>query len=152
MSIIISDNDLDKIASNNIVLAGGCFDILHPAHLEFMKKAKAEGDKLVILLESDQNIRNLKGKSRPLNNQITRAENLSKTNIPDFIVLLQMPTSSKYYYNIVKLLRPAIIAVTKGDPLLEVKKEQSKSVGGKVVEVMNRNAEHSTSKLIKQKY
>ncbi|MDO8269911.1 MAG: adenylyltransferase/cytidyltransferase family protein [Candidatus Levybacteria bacterium] len=147
MNKIIKDTQFNIIGSGKRVLAGGCFDILHPAHLEFLQKAKEAGEKLIILLESDENIRKLKGKNRPVNNQNTRAENLSNTGLVDFIMLLQPPVNSEYYYNLVKLLRPDIIAVTKDDPLLTVKKEQAKMVGGMVKEVMIRDLRYSTSKL-----
>lgn len=144
---VIHDHELHKIGDGKIVVAGGCFDILHPAHVEFLKKAKALGDNLVILLESDENIKKLKGQNRPLNSQNTRAENLSKLSIADYIILLSIPETQDYYYNLVKLLQPAIIAVTEGDPLLGIKKEQAKLVGGKVVTVMSRNEKYSTSKI-----
>ena len=109
----------------------------------------AEGTKLAILLESDENIKKLKGKDRPVNNQITRAENLSKIDSVDYIILLKTPTSSNYYENIVKSIQPDIIAVTDEDPLLSVKKLQAEGVNGKVVIVMKRNKEFSSTKLIK---
>lgn len=147
MSKIIKDTQFNIIGKGKRVLAGGCFDILHPAHLEFLQKARRKGEKLIILLESDQNIRKLKGTNRPLNNQNTRAENLSNTGLVDFIMLLKPPANSEYYYNLVKLLRPDIIAVTKDDPLLIVKKEQANMVGGIVEEVMTRDCRYSTSML-----
>jgi rfaE bifunctional protein nucleotidyltransferase chain/domain len=148
MSKIIKDIEVSKLSKGKIVLVGGCFDILHPAHIEFLRLSKKEGDILVILLESDTNIKKNKGEKRPLNNQDTRAENLSKLSEVDYVILLKTPDSSQYYYNLVKSIRPDIIAVTKGDPLLSVKKEQATIVGGKVVEVMERDIRHSSSELI----
>lgn len=150
MSKIFSDSKLEKVQGNKIVLVGGCFDILHPAHYKFLKKAKDQGDVLVVLLESDENIRKIKGANRPLNNQYTRAENLSTITEVDFIILLKLPDSSQYYYNLVNFIRPAIIAVTTGDPLIEVKRDQANQVGGKIIEVMERDTKHSTSQLIKK--
>lgn len=146
--MIISDDQVAKILSPGLVLVGGCFDVLHDAHLEYLKKAKQHGQKLVVLLESDENIKKLKGKNRPLNNQITRAENLSKIKEVDEIILLKNPKTSTYYYNLVKLIRPDIIAITKGDPLTDIKKEQAKMVGGRVVEVIKRDPHYSSTKLI----
>ena len=147
MAKVIKDTDVVQLPPKS-VLAGGCFDVLHPAHEEFLKKAKEHGNNLCILLESDSNIKKLKGTHRPLNNQSIRAKNLSNMGIVDIIILLNNPNSSQYYYNLVKLLRPAIIAVTAGDTLLDVKMAQAESVGGKVVEVMKRNTLHSSTKLI----
>lgn len=149
MNKILIDSDIEKIKSPNTVLIGGCFDIIHPAHLEFIKKSKKLGENLVVLLENDINIAHLKGKDRPLNNQSVRAENLSKIEDVDYIIMLNTPISSTYYYNLVKSLEPAIIAITNGDPLTKIKKDQAKQVGGKVVTVMERDAKHSTTDLLK---
>lgn len=149
MTKIISDKKIKNVKGKKIVLTGGCFDILHEAHLEFLERSKKLGDTLVVLLESDENITHLKGVGRPVNNQNVRAENLSKLSFVDYIVSLRKPTSSEYYYNLVLSLKPAIIAVTKGDPLTDVKKDQAELVRGKVVEVMERNEKFSTSRLAK---
>lgn len=148
MDKIIDDQKIESIKKKGIVLIGGCFDIIHPAHKEFIKRAKKVGNKLAILLENDENIKKIKGEKRPLNNQIVRAENLSKIKEVDHVILLKTPDSDQYYYNLVKLLEPDIIAVTEDDPLLKVKKEQALMVSGKVKIVMKRNKKFSSSKLI----
>lgn len=135
----------------SIILVGGCFDVLHPGHIEFLKKAKELGGKLVLLLESDTNIRKLKGENRPLNKQKTRTENLFKTGLVDIVIPLASKVSDTYYENIVKSINPDIIAVTKGDPLIDKKNTQAKSVGGKLVEVMDRDAQFSTTKIVDKK-
>ena len=104
-----------------------------------------------MLLESDERIRELKGNDRPVNSQTRRAKNLANLRFVDYVVLLNSSTSSEYYYNLVKLLEPDIIAVTAEDPLLSVKKAQAKMVSGKVVEVMKRDIRHSSTELIKTK-
>ena len=70
------------------VLAGGCFDVLHPGHIVFLEKAKKAGDYLVVLLESDKKIRKLKGKGRPVHSQKERAEILSALKSVDSVVCL----------------------------------------------------------------
>lgn len=151
MAIIIKDDQIRRIKSAQLVLAGGCFDVLHAAHIEFLNKSRLKGNALVLLLESDENITKMKGEGRPMNNQNTRAENLSNLTSVDYIILLKNPKSSHYYYNLVKSIKPDIIAVTENDPLLWAKKEQAKLVGGKVIEVMKRNPKHSTTDLLKTK-
>jgi FAD synthetase len=148
---IIQDSSAKSLANEKITLVGGCFDIIHPGHLEFLKRANKLGNKLAVMLESDENIRKIKGSNRPLNNQNTRANNLSKILYVDYIILLNNPESSQYYYNLVKSISPAIIAVTSDDPLIEVKKEQANSVQGIVVEVMKRDLNHSTTKMLQNK-
>lgn len=134
----------------NIVLAGGCFDILHPGHLEFLKKARQLGDKLVILLESDINVKKLKGEKRPVNKQKTRSDNLFKTGLVDIVIPLASKVDDQYYQTIVKSVNPDIIAITRGDPLTNKKRVQSKIVGSELIEVMDRNLEFSTTKTIEE--
>lgn len=150
MTKIITDKEISKIYDKRIILVGGCFDVIHPAHIEFLKKSKSLGKSLVIFLESDENIKKIKGEKRPINKQNIRAENLAKLLIADTIILLDIPSSSDYYYNLVKRVHPAIIAITKGDPLTDIKKDQAKMVGGEVVEIMERDTKHSTTTLIEK--
>lgn len=147
MTKILKDTDVNLIKEKNIVLVGGCFDILHKGHVEFLNKSKQLGDTLVVLLENDSNVKKLKGKGRPINNQDTRSSNLTQLESIDYVVLLRTPDSFNYYYNLVNLLKPDIIAITKGDPLIEIKRDQARVVGARVVEVMERNTQHSSTQL-----
>lgn len=151
MSKIIKDDKIGSIKEKRKVLIGGCFDILHPGHFEFIKQAKKQGDCLILLLESDKNIHKLKGKDHPLNGQVVRAKNLLANTAVDYVVLLKPTVSNDYYDNLVKSACPAIIAVTENDPLLEVKKKQARSVNGEVVIVMKRDTRYSTSSLLNKK-
>ncbi len=94
MEVSIPASKLDKFIKylqnkrEKVVLAGGCFDVLHPGHVIFLQKAKKEGDILVVLLESDEKVKRLKGDGRPIHTQEKRAENLSALKVVDFVVLL----------------------------------------------------------------
>ncbi|OIP58042.1 MAG: glycerol-3-phosphate cytidylyltransferase [Candidatus Levybacteria bacterium CG_4_10_14_0_2_um_filter_36_16] len=133
-----------------IVLAGGCFDILHTGHIEFLKKAKSEGDILIILLEGDSAVRKLKGKDRPVNSQENRAKILSTVSFVDFIIPIPLLKTDEEYRLLVKKIEPDIIAVTKNDMLFSKKKDHAKAVGGKIIEVIKRQKKYSTSSLVKQ--
>lgn len=61
-----------KEKGKTIVTTNGSFDILHPAHVSILEKAKKEGDVLVILLNSDNSVKRFKGASRPILNQTDR--------------------------------------------------------------------------------
>lgn len=150
MRKIVEDIEISNLKTKGVVLVGGCFDIIHKGHHKFLELSKKQGDTLIVLLESDERIRQLKGEKRPVNSQDERAKNLSKLDSVDFVVLLKSPTSPQYYYNLVKSLEPDIIAVTSGDPLLSVKKDQAKMVSAKVIEVMKRDTRHSSTSLIKK--
>lgn len=137
-----------KKENKKIVLAGGCFDILHIAHIAFLEKSKKAGDILILLLESDEAIKKLKGEKRPLNNQNNRAKVLSSVEFVDFVVPLDKPFKNEDYRKLVSEIKPDVITVTSGDPNLENKKQQAKSVGGVVKVVLKKIPEHSTTKLL----
>lgn len=137
-----------KAKGYKLVLAGGCFDILHIGHIAFLEKAKKSGDILILLLESDRAIKALKGRKRPINNQKNRAKVLSSIEFVDFIVILPKLLNTNDYHNLVKKLSPDVIAVTAGDPNIMEKKSQAKAVRGVVKIVLKKIPEHSTTKLI----
>lgn len=137
-----------KNSGKKIVLAGGCFDILHIGHISFLEKAKASGDILVLLLESDAAIKLLKGEKRPINNQKNRAQILAAVQYVDFVLTLDKPFNNNDYENLVTEIKPDIIAVTEGDPNLRQKESQASEIGGQVKVVLEEISEHSTTKLL----
>lgn len=138
---------IKDLKNKNIVLVGGCFDIFHYGHLKFLEKAKQHGDFLVILLESDDFIKKYKNRS-PIHNQNERAEILASLNIVDLVVKLPLLKKDDDYFKIVKLIRPKIIAVTRGDSQLKNKQKQAKEVGGKVKIVIPLLKKFSTTKIV----
>ena len=118
-----------------IVLAGGCFDILHYGHIYFLKKAKSLGDVLIVAIESDQRVRELKGKNRPIHNQRQRKQILESLKFVDRVIILGNTMTDKKYLNFIKKIKPDVIAVTKGDPQIKNKMLQAKEVGAKVAEI-----------------
>lgn len=134
--------------NKRIVLAGGCFDILHVGHIDFLKGAKKQGDILVVLLESDENIKKIKGSKRPINTQSDRATILSNLGMVDYIIPLPPFKQNEDYDKLVISLKPAIIATTKGDSSIAHKERQSKQIGAKVVEVIEPVSNKSTTKLL----
>ncbi len=78
-----------KRKRKKIVFTNGCFDILHAGHVDYLKKAKDLGDLLVIGLNSDESVKKIKGKSRPLNNELRRAKVLSALSYVDYIVIFE---------------------------------------------------------------
>lgn len=140
-------NELNR-KGKSIVLTGGCFDILHIGHIEYLKNAKKKGDVLFVFLESDENIKKLKGKNRPINTQHDRAAILEKLEMIDYIIPLPPIKNNKDYDNLVISLRPAIIAITKGDSNLNTRKRQAALIGARVVEVTSQISNQSTTKLV----
>lgn len=109
-----------------IVLVGGCFDLLHLGHITLMEEAKKQADILIVLLESDKRIQQLKGSNRPLHTQSQRAHMLSALKSVDYIVLLPDTMNDIDYEIVVKQLQPAIIATTRGSDSLQYIEKQAK--------------------------
>lgn len=135
-------------AGKKIVLAGGCFDILHIGHISFLEKSKKAGDILVLLLESDDAIRFLKGKNRPVNSQENRAAVLSAIACVDLVITLPYIFKTPDYTELVRQIKPDIIAVSDEDPNLNIKKLQAEEVGGNLKIVLKKIPEHSTTKIL----
>lgn len=160
-TLLHNDNYIPK---QTVMIIGGCFDILHPGHLDFITKAKQHSGKLIILLEPDEKIKELKGTGRPIDNYKLRIKNLEKTGLVDKIVLLPVLTTSEDYE---KFIRKTIVSlfhcsiankkisflfgITADDKNIK-KNENIERLGKKmnieVIEVNNVLPEHSTSKLI----
>lgn len=140
--------NLIKNLRGKVVLAGGCFDILHYGHFQFLKAARQHGEMLVILLESDEKIKSSKGKDRPKNPQLIRAGNLLKSTEATDIIMLKGRLSNNEYDRIVTSIKPAIIATTENDPYKIHKDRQAALVGARVIEVVKRLEEYSTTKII----
>jgi rfaE bifunctional protein nucleotidyltransferase chain/domain len=130
------------------VLVGGCFDVLHLGHITFLEKAKKLGDKLVVLLESDENIKKDKGHNRPINNQENRAKVLMSLKVVDKVIKLPEMKTDEEYVALVKKISPAIIAITDGDRRTLQKEEQARIVGAKLVKVTKLIPQQSTSRVI----
>lgn len=137
---------LKKIKKKKIVLAGGCFDVLHPGHVIFLQKAKKIGSILIVLLESDERIKTLKGVSRPVHNQKERALVLSALQFVDFIILLPNINDQKYDEILLKI-KPNIIAVTKGIDD-KYQKSAARLVGAQLKYVTKMIGDYSTTKLL----
>ena len=150
MNQIIEINQLEQLKNcEDVVLVGGCFDILHLGHITFLEEAKKMGKNLVILLESDETIKKLKGENRPINRQIDRAEMLAKLKMVDYVVMLPELKNNQDYTDLIKKINPKIIAISGGDKKIELKKQEAKIVGAKLVEVTKRIPQYSTSQMIK---
>ncbi len=155
MAIIINTKEAINISNKlrknrkKIVLAGGCFDILHLGHIKFLKNSKNLGDILFVILESDESVSRLKGKDRPINNQIERAQVLSSLFIVDYVVLLPQMKTDRDYDKLITQINPAFITATEDDPNISHKIRQAKLIGGKLKIVAKKIKNKSTTKLAK---
>jgi rfaE bifunctional protein nucleotidyltransferase chain/domain len=80
---------IDRIhqEGKTVVATNGCFDILHVGHVKYLEKTKTFGDYLIVLLNSDKSVKSIKGPTRPVNNELDRAEVLSALRCVDYVVL-----------------------------------------------------------------
>ena len=97
-----------KAQGKKVVFTNGCFDILHRGHVEYLKRSKAEGDILVVGLNSDASVKRLKGESRPVVCEDDRAYILAALGIVDYVVVFEEDTP----YELIKKVVPDIL--TKG--------------------------------------
>lgn len=81
-----------KSEGKKIVFTNGCFDLLHAGHIAYLSEAAALGDRLIIGLNSDQSVQRLKGPSRPVNTEATRAALLAAMFFIDAVVLFEEDT------------------------------------------------------------
>lgn len=112
-----------------IVLANGCFDLIHVGHIRYLKESRKQGDVLVIALNGDTSVRKLKGKGRPLLNEEERAEILSAFSCVDYITIFEEDNVER----VLLALQPDIHA--KGSDYTEdtvPEKDTVRSYGGKV--------------------
>ena len=115
-----------------VVLTNGCFDLLHPGHLTLLEAARAQGDVLVVAINSDRSVRRIKGEGRPLVPEAERAETLLALEAVDRVVVYDEPTPLE----VVKALVPDVLV--KGADWAEdaiVGREQVEASGGRVVRV-----------------
>ena len=95
---IIENSDLDfqikklKEQQNSIVFTNGCFDLLHEGHIDLLNKASTFGDILIVGLNSDNSVKILKGKDRPIENEMIRSKKLLKISNVDFVIIFNSET------------------------------------------------------------
>jgi len=112
-----------KQAGKKIVFTNGCFDILHAGHVQYLSRAKALGDILIIGLNADASVRRLKGEKRPINSEEDRAFVLKGLKAVDAVVVFEEDTPLQ----LIQSLLPNVL-VKGGDWAIE------KIVGRDVVE------------------
>jgi rfaE bifunctional protein nucleotidyltransferase chain/domain len=95
-----------RASGRRVVLANGCFDLLHVGHVRYLEGARALGDLLIVGVNSDAAVRRLKGPGRPLMPASERAEILAALRAVDHVVVFDDETAD----GLVALLRPAVHA------------------------------------------
>lgn len=134
-----------RSVGERIILANGCFDLIHPGHIRYLAGAKALGGKLLVAINSDQQVRRLKGGGRPLISQKERAEIVAAFRFVDAVTIFDEPTVEE----IIRLIRPDFH--TKGtDYTTETVPERDivLECGGRVA-IVGDPKDHSSTELLK---
>lgn len=136
---------LEKNKGKKIVFTNGCFDILHLGHVEYLNEAKAQGDLLVVAINSDESVSKIKGPDRPINNEHDRASMLLNLKAVDCVQVFTEETPLE----IIKLIKPKVL-VKGGDwkPEQIIGSDFVASIGGETKSLMFKSG-YSTSNLIK---
>ena len=124
----------EKANGNIVVTTNGCFDVLHLGHLRYLQAARQLGDLLVVAVNNDSSVRQLKGKNRPLVPEAERAEMLAGLACVDYVVIFPELTP----IDLLSELKPSI-HVKGGDYKLEqlVERDVVEANGGKVIVGLN---------------
>jgi len=129
-----------------IVLANGCFDILHVGHVRYLEAAKGLGDLLVVGINSDEQVRRLKGTGRPFVPERERAEVIASLRVVDLVTIFNEPTVEA----LLAAIRPDIHA--KGTDYTEEtvpEREAVRAYGGRVA-IVGDPKDHSSSQMVMQ--
>ena len=125
-----------------IVFTNGCFDILHAGHADYLEKAKALGDFLIVGMNSDESIRRIKGSKRPIVPQEMRAKLLSSLKPVDLVFIFSEETPLK----VIETVRPDVLVKGADWPLEKI---VGRELAGKVERIAF-SYEISTSKIIER--
>ncbi len=129
-----------------IVFANGCFDILHVGHVRYLEAARALGDLLVVGINADAQVRQLKGPGRPFVSERERAEVIASLRVVDLVTIFVEPTVTA----LLTALRPDIHA--KGTDYTEEtvpEREVVRAYGGRIA-IVGDPKDHSSSQMVVQ--
>lgn len=123
-------NQLIKaLKGKKIVFTNGCFDIIHPGHIHLLSEAHSFGDHLIVGLNSDESVRKLKGKNRPIKDEYSRKLTLASFFFVNSVVIFSEPTPM----NLIQMINPDVLV--KGGDYKEsdvIGAEYVKSYGGEI--------------------
>ena len=144
---ILGRHEAHRLAGRGgLVFTNGCFDILHPGHVDYLQRARALGDYLVVGLNSDASVRRLKGATRPVNDEASRAMVLAALACVDHVVVFEEDTP----YELIRAVAPDVL-VKGGDWSVDriVGRDLVEARGGRVLSIPLL-AGHSTTSIIER--
>lgn len=114
IDLLIQQIKIWQNSSKTIVFTNGCFDLLHRGHIDLLQKASQFGDYLIVGLNSDRSVNNLKGEGRPIESETKRTKNLMKLQSVSHVIIFDEETPLK----LIQAIRPHIL-VKGGDYSLD---------------------------------
>jgi rfaE bifunctional protein nucleotidyltransferase chain/domain len=132
-------------SGDRIILANGCFDILHVGHVRYLKAAKELGGRLIVAINSDSSVRTLKGEGRPVTTEQERAEVLSALADVDAVVIFSEPDPRK----LIEELRPDIQAKGTDYTVESVPERATVEAYGGGVAIVGDPKDHSATEIIR---
>jgi len=133
-------------AGRRIAFTNGCFDLLHPGHIRSLEQARSSGDCLVVAVNSDRSVREMKGPGRPLVDQNERAELLAALAAVDWVVIFDEPTPERL---IARLLPDVLVKGEDWAPGEIAGRAAVESAGGRVLRIPIEPG-YSTSEIIQR--
>lgn len=144
--------DAVRQTKKKIILATGVFDLLHNEHKLFLEKAKAAGDVLVVGVECDLRVKQIKGSDRPIWPETKRVSELQALPYVDFVFILPSQFNSPAdHEGLIASLKPAVLAVSSHTDHLAAKQAILEKYGGTVQVVHQHNPAVSTSRVLEKK-
>ncbi len=138
--------DAMKHEHKRVVFTNGCFDILHPGHIRMLEKARSLGDALVVGINSDPSVQEIKGPQRPLIPESERAEVLAALESVDFVTVFGETTPREL---IAEILPAILVKGSDWGPDEIIGREEVEAAGGQVISIPL-EAGYSTTKLIER--
>ena len=138
--------DADRTAGLTHAFANGCFDLLHVGHVRYLQAAKAEADRLIVAVNADASVRELKGAGRPIMPDAERAELIAALETVDYVVIFPDATVDR----ILQTLRPAVHCKgTDYTPDTVPERDIVRAYGGRTA-IVGDPKDHATRDLIQQ--
>ncbi len=134
-----------RAAGDTIILANGCFDLLHVGHVRYLHAAKQLGGRLIVAINADESVRALKGDGRPLMPDIERAEILAALSDVDAVVIFSEPDVRA----LVREIRPDVQAKGTDYTVDTVPERDVVTECGGRVEIVGDPKDHSATEIIR---
>lgn len=135
-----------RLSGKLVIFTNGCFDLLHVGHVRYLQEARKQGDCLVVAVNSDRSVEQIKGPGRPIIPDNQRAEVLAALGCVDWVTIFDEPDPLV----LIKLLKPDVLV--KGSDWPEEKiigAKEVKEAGGKVLRIPL-EVEASTSDILEK--